>query len=312
MQTAIKLRLQQGIDRAVALHTALANKDRAGDDDPVMRLAFGPGAGMADMLVRFIDHFERSRSKGLRQDIDHPLLAIHGNHSLVMLCFHLGATRPLAHNSRSMNFNDRIFDRIRIKPADDPVARPEEKVCEHPGCINAGLYRAPKGREREGQYFLFCMEHVRAYNAKYNYFKDMPDDAIQDWQKDALTGHRPTWKMGQNAAPLKDGARYRRAARPEDMGFDDPLGAFRAAGFAPRGQRKSPVADDGPSIGNAARKSYEALGLEPGAAKIEVSARYKELLKRLHPDVNGGDRSTEAKLQEVIRAHKTLKAAGLA
>lgn len=211
-----------------------------------------------------------------------------------------------------MSLNDRIFDKIRIKPADDPVAKPDEKLCDHKGCANAGLYRAPKGRDKEREYFLFCLEHVRAYNAKYNYFKDMADDAIQEWQRDALTGHRPTWKMGQNAAPLKDGGRYRKAAKPEDMAWADPLGAFRAAGFNPRGQRKSRIHEEGPSIGNAARKSYEALGLEPGTAKADVSARYKELLKRLHPDVNGGDRSTEAKLQEVIRAHKTLKAAGLA
>lgn len=211
-----------------------------------------------------------------------------------------------------MNLNARIFDRIRIKPADDPVAKPDERRCDHKGCRNAGLYRAPKGRDREGEFFLFCMDHVREYNAKYNYFKDMDDSDIQAWQKDALTGHRPTWKMGQNAAPLKDGAKRRRSAKPEDMDWADPLGAFHAAGFTPRGQRRSRIHEEAPVIGNAARKSYEALGLEPGAAKAEVSARYKELLKRLHPDVNGGDRSTEAKLQEVIRAHKTLKAAGLA
>ncbi|MGL4496296.1 MAG: J domain-containing protein [Beijerinckiaceae bacterium] len=211
-----------------------------------------------------------------------------------------------------MNLNARLFDKIRIKPAEDPTARPDERLCDHKGCRNAGMYRAPKGRDREGEYFLFCMDHVRAYNSKYNYFKDMEDEQIQAWQKDALTGHRPTWKMGQNAAPLKDGARPRRTAKPEHMDWQDPLGAFKAAGFNPRGQRRSRLHEEAPSIGNAARKSYEVLGLEPGATKAEVSTRYKDMLKRLHPDVNGGDRSTEGQLQAVIRAHKTLKAAGLA
>ena len=54
------------------------------------------------------------------------------------------------------------------------------------------------GRLREGQYFCFCLDHVREYNATYNYFNGMSDEAVLRYQKDALTGHRPTWKMGAN------------------------------------------------------------------------------------------------------------------
>ncbi|HVP99058.1 MAG TPA: molecular chaperone DnaJ, partial [Roseiarcus sp.] len=65
-----------------------------------------------------------------------------------------------------MNLNSRLFDRIRVKPA----ARAPEKAepsppCGHPGCTAEGLYRAPKGREREGEYFRFCKDHIREYNA---------------------------------------------------------------------------------------------------------------------------------------------------
>ena len=54
------------------------------------------------------------------------------------------------------------------------------------------------------------------------------------------------------------------------------------------------------------------LDLDIHAEKTAIRTRYKELLKRLHPDANGGDRSTEAKLQRVIKAYKSLQAAGLA
>ena len=54
------------------------------------------------------------------------------------------------------------------------------------------------GRLREGQYFCFCLDHVREYNATYNYFNGMTDEAVRLYQKEALTGHRPTWKMGAN------------------------------------------------------------------------------------------------------------------
>ena len=40
-----------------------------------------------------------------------------------------------------------------------------------------------------------------------------------------------------------------------------------------------------------------------------IKARYKELVKRLHPDANGGDRSSETRLQDVIVAYKTLMSA---
>lgn len=206
-----------------------------------------------------------------------------------------------------MNLNSRIFDRIRIQPADDPVAKPGERRCDHPGCARAGEYRAPKGRNRDGQFWHYCLDHVREYNSTYNYFKDMDDDAISAYQKDALTGHRPTWTMGQNAAPARE---RDRAARAEDFVWSDPHGAFGLGGFDPR-RRRGPV-QEAPTVGNAARKSYETLGVEIGAPKDEVRARYKELVKRLHPDTNGGDRSREDQLQAVLRAYKTLQAAKLA
>lgn len=205
-----------------------------------------------------------------------------------------------------MNLNSRIFDSIRINPADDPIAKPEEPRCDHPGCARAGQHRAPKGRQREREFWRFCLEHVREYNASYNYFKDMDDDTISAYQKDALTGHRPTWTMGQNAAPARE--RRSRAARPEDFVWRDPFGTFDMGGFDPRQRRK---AEEQPAIGNAARKSYETLGVEAGAPKAEIRARYKELVKRLHPDTNGGDRSREEQLQAVLRAYKTLQAAKL-
>ncbi|WP_342360385.1 J domain-containing protein [Terrarubrum flagellatum] len=207
-----------------------------------------------------------------------------------------------------MNLNSPLFDSIRIKPADDPVAKPDERRCEHKGCANAGRYRAPKGRNNDGQFWRFCLEHVRAYNSTYNYFKDMDDESISAYQKDALTGHRPTWTMGQNAAPARE-RRRARATRPEDFVWNDPHGTFGLGGFDPR-RRRAPI-DEGPAIGNAARKSYETLGVEPGAPKEEIRARYKELVKRLHPDTNGGDRSREDQLQAVLRAYKTLQAAKL-
>ncbi len=99
-----------------------------------------------------------------------------------------------------MNLNSRLFDSIRVKRAPRQSGASTRIACDHPGCTLAGEFRAPMGRDREGQYFCFCLEHVREYNATYNYFNGMSDDAVAKYQREALVGHRPTWNMGVNRA----------------------------------------------------------------------------------------------------------------
>jgi hypothetical protein len=208
-----------------------------------------------------------------------------------------------------MNLNSRIFDRIRTRPkrAEDPRARVDGPTCEHPGCKERGDHRAPKGRSNEGQYWRFCLEHVRVYNQSYNYFAGMTDDAIARYQKDAVVGHRPTWNMGTGP-----GAGQRKGGdHGAEYVYDDPLGVFRAAGFAARAGTEPPAVGR-PGVGPVARRAFETLGLEESADAATVKARYKQLVKQVHPDANGGDRSYEDRLREVINAYNTLKAGGFA
>jgi len=91
-----------------------------------------------------------------------------------------------------MKLDSPIFDRIRVKPAED--RRPPTGVpgCDWPDCREDATHRAPKGRLREGEYWRFCLHHVREYNQSYNFFAGMSEDAIARYQKEAITGHRPT------------------------------------------------------------------------------------------------------------------------
>ena len=77
--------------------------------------------------------------------------------------------------------------------------REEAPLCQWKGCTAAGMHRAPRGRGREGEYHLLCLDHVREFNASYNYFAGMSNAEVEAYQKDSLTGHRPTWKVGANA-----------------------------------------------------------------------------------------------------------------
>ena len=131
-----------------------------------------------------------------------------------------------------MNLNSRLFDSIRVKPDTKPAPAPEQVRCDFPGCNKEGEFRAPQGRDREGQFFCFCLDHVREYNASYNYFNGMSADDVAVYQRDALTGHRPTWTMGSN----RSGKGFREEGDAE--GTSDPLGMFRARAPGRGGTRR--------------------------------------------------------------------------
>lgn len=219
-------------------------------------------------------------------------------------------------NPERMNLNSRLFDRIRTRPrrAEDASA-PAAAACEHPGCAAPGAFRAPKGRGQEGQYWNFCLEHVRAYNQSYNYFNGMSDSDVAAYQKDATTGHRPTWAMGVNPT-TREALRGRRegaggagaGAGGDAYEIDDSFGLF---GARPTHQRAAPAEDARPRMSSTAIKALDQLGLDAGVDAAAIKARYKLLVKRFHPDANGGDRSFEERLQEILQAYNTLKAIGL-
>jgi curved DNA-binding protein CbpA len=202
-----------------------------------------------------------------------------------------------------MKLDSAIFDKIRI---DATAAQPEPqpRPCDMRGCAAGGTHRAPKGRHAEGEYYWFCIDHVRQYNKSYNYFSGMNDAAIQAFQKDAIIGHRPTWRMGVNA---KDDEAPRPGGRAKfgwTEGAQDP---FRLFGKGFQAHRPEP---ERRQVHNMEMRSLKTLGLDGSATASEVKARYKLLVKRHHPDANGGDRSLEDRLREIIQAYSYLKSAG--
>lgn len=199
-----------------------------------------------------------------------------------------------------MKFDSPLFDRIRVKPSEDRRARPAEHVCEWPGCAHAATHRAPKGRGREKDYWRYCLDHVREYNQAYNFFQGMSDDDVRKYQKDALTGHRPTWKMGT-------GKRGKRGSADELRASADPFGIFHDS----QSRVETEVKVERRTVRNAERKAFDTLGLDVEASVVQVKARFKELVKRHHPDANGGDRSSEDRLVAVIQAYNYLKSVGM-
>lgn len=196
-----------------------------------------------------------------------------------------------------MDLNSRLFDRIRVKPR-GKAAQPTPAAaapCSFPGCTAEGVFRAPKGRDREGEYFCFCMDHVREYNATYDYFKGMDDESLAKFRQAETIGHRPTWKMGPRGGA--QGAQH----------VDETVYA-EARAMRRKGARRTGDAAQAPRYNALALKALFTLELDGNATEVTIKARYKELVKRHHPDANGGDRSSEDKLREIIQAYNYLRA----
>src|SRR5580704_16952102 len=149
-----------------------------------------------------------------------------------------------------MSTNSPLFDRIRVKPDQDRRLREELPACQWPKCNAPATHRAPKGRDRASEYWQFCLDHVREYNNSYNFFAGMSDEAVARYQKDAITGHRPTWKMGTGG----------RSARERVSGFEatDPFDVGQECGATGR-KRAEQQRVETRTVHNAARKALHAL-----------------------------------------------------
>jgi curved DNA-binding protein CbpA len=199
-----------------------------------------------------------------------------------------------------MDFTSPTFDRVRIRHDEAEDRARQAPRCQHKGCQEAGEFRAPLGRHHEGQYVFFCLPHVQEYNKSYNYFSGMTDEAVAAFQKESITGHRPTWTIGVKAKGNGP------AAASEGGGYD-PMGLF---GERARMRRATAEEAARSKYGKLALKALETLHLDETATPEIIRAKYKSWVKRLHPDANNGDRSREEKLREIIRAYNTLKASG--
>ncbi len=172
--------------------------------------------------------------------------------------------------------------------------------CAMPGCDQPGEFRAPPEHAlRTGDspppYRWLCLDHVREFNARYNFFAGMSADEISDAQRPYAGWERETRAFASNGADRP----------PAWADFSDPLDAIGArfrSRMAEESQRR-----DGKPLTEADRRALKVLGLDTNADRRALRTRYSELVRQYHPDRNGGDRSFEARLQAVIAAYQALR-----
>lgn len=220
--------------------------------------------------------------------------------------------------SGAFQYRPKFVD-IRVRPptADEAEAekraedvlrlKPGEKPCEWPGCRKAGDARAPKSRDLPGEFYRFCQSHAGEYNRNWDFFAGMSPGESKKWHEEAHVGHRPTWQFRASRVS-RESAAASAAAKGGPGAFTDPFTIFGAGGARPKVEPEVTAR----RLGKIERQALADLDLDNETPAAEIRIRYTELVKRCHPDANGGDRSTEHKLQRVIAAYKTLRKAGLA
>lgn len=181
---------------------------------------------------------------------------------------------------------------------------PGDRPCAVPDCPNAGEFRVPgerkAGFDGPGQYRWMCLDHVREFNARYNFFDGMSTDEIFAAQS-PFGGWADTGWATETRAFTATGA----DAPPRWSDFRDPMDALGAR-FRGAKQR---AADSAAGVTPQDRKAYDTLGLSPGADQRSIRKAYAERLRRYHPDRNGGDRRFEAQLRDVVDAYQHLRRA---
>jgi len=167
------------------------------------------------------------------------------------------------------------------------------RICDHEGCQEAGKFRAPKSPDVLDDFFWFCQTHVREYNLKWNFFENTTEAEMNARMQSDKVWDRPT-------EPFKKTVEERAWAR---LGIDDAhqvLGgnATQNPGKGGGNARRLPPTE---------RRAIDILEAKDDWSKPQIRKAYKALIKVLHPDMNGGDRSQEEQLAEVVWAWDQIK-----
>ena len=174
------------------------------------------------------------------------------------------------------------------------VKKNNRSKCHAKGCNKNGEFRAPKSRSEINQYHLFCLQHVKEYNKKWNFFEGMSNEEFENFLKNDITGHKKTYKFGSGGDIN---------INEKDL-FESLFGFYNG--------KKSHYIQDKESKKNTqlTKKQKEALhrfNLNDKATLENVKSKYKKLAKIFHPDLNKGNKRMEEEFKKLTSAYKELQ-----
>jgi hypothetical protein len=171
------------------------------------------------------------------------------------------------------------------------------RVCYAEDCEKDGEFPAPQSPEHLREYFFFCQEHVTQYNRAWNYYSGLDQSEIEKQINQDTRWQRPTWPLGTHRNKGDAG----RLGQVDD-GFGDPFGLFKEESEA-----KEQVYQEFREPRTPTERALHTLQITGRVDMKVVKARYKEMVKRHHPDRNNGDKASEEKIRAIIEAYSLLK-----
>jgi hypothetical protein len=174
------------------------------------------------------------------------------------------------------------------------VRHGDGRPCQWAGCTGDGEFKAPLS-DREGYQWL-CLEHVRAFNEAYDYFRGRSPEEVMALQAGHPSWERKTWPFASNGGGF---------GRAGDLHIADPLDILSGQ---PQLKRRvdRPELRNGHIISPKDKAALKVLSMPVSATPRQIKQRYKVLVRQYHPDSNGGDRSQEAMLHKVVEAYTHL------
>lgn len=281
---------QCAIHHALALQAVLAGEGGALDDNGEMRFAAAIIARMAAMLGAVVDHVQIGGRKCCLKQVGDFFMDRSGqNFGSKFSCywgFSSGPPCTIFKRMRSKNFHGRYDS--------------DGRVCEAPGCEEEGEFRAPgrrgPGFDGPGDWRYFCLDHVREFNDGYDFFENMSAEEILHAQT-PMAGWQTETRAFRSDAGV-DGI-------PRWADFADPLDAI--GGRANDIRRRAGARTEFSRFTPREREALNVMGLSPQDDRTKLRQRYSELVRRYHPDRNGGDRSHERRLQRTVEAYQLLR-----
>lgn len=159
--------------------------------------------------------------------------------------------------------------------------------CAIPGCGAPGEFKAPRSRQSLNEFQQLCLEHIRQFNQSWDYFRDMSQTEIEHFQKDAVTGHRPTWGINDHTHMNAEALHV-------------ALSRFMGDGVV------KPYRPPAPPIPPKVKQALALLDVEHPTTKKVIKARFKVLVKKYHPDVNQGNARVEELFKKITHSYNYL------
>ena len=162
-------------------------------------------------------------------------------------------------------------------------------ICDWENCDQTGSYKAPLEKDNSRKFRLLCLEHIKLFNKKWNYFSDMSDQQIEYFIKSDSTWHKATKSFGSSENFFN--ILWNNA-------LEDKLNIFKSSSFKEYSKTQLSSLD---------RDALDVMELKYDSKFGEIQKQFKTLVKKFHPDKNQGSRKFEDKLKKITLAYSQLK-----